>query len=147
LYINSFSKYWTSTYFLYFGWSPAIAIRNTVGHFTKADASSIPVFSPASTSRNVGLTYTNSNVQVDPFTGQTISKSPLDNFAEKAMRHVILGGEFIPAKFLSLRIGYNYQRRQEMKIDTRPGTVGFFIWIWIKCFKIQYQLFRASYEL
>jgi hypothetical protein len=93
------------------------------------------------------LTYENSNVEVDPFTQQTVSKSSLDNFAGKAMRHVILGGEFIPAKFLSLRIGYNYLRRQEMKIDTRPGSVGFSFGLGINVTKFSINYSRAAYHI
>jgi hypothetical protein len=43
----------------------------------------------------------------------------------KAMRHVILVAEFVPAKFLNLRVGYNYQRRQELKLTPVPVPVGF----------------------
>jgi hypothetical protein len=93
------------------------------------------------------LTYDALNEEIDPFTGEAVSKSKLDNFADKAMRHVILGGEFIPAKFLSLRFGYNYQRRQELKIDTRPGTVGFSwgLGINVKRFSINYT--RSTFHL
>jgi hypothetical protein len=93
------------------------------------------------------LTYENSNAEVDPFTGQTISKSSIDNFTDKAMRHLVLGGEFIPAKFLSIRVGYNYLRRQEMKIDTRPGTVGFSFGLGLNVSKFSINYTRAAYHI
>jgi len=93
------------------------------------------------------LTYESQTSEVDPFTGEPVSKSKLDDFAGKAMRHVILGAEFVPAKFLNLRVGYNYQRRQELKIDSRPGTVGFSWGFGINVSKFSINYSRAAYHL
>jgi len=93
------------------------------------------------------LTFENSNVEIDPFTGQAVSKSSLDNFADKAMRHVVLGGEFVPAKFLSIRAGFNYLRRQEMKIETKKGTVGFSFGFGINVSKFSINYSRAAYHI
>ncbi len=93
------------------------------------------------------LTYESLGEEIDPFTGQAVSQSSLDKFANKAFRHVVLGGEFIPAKFLSLRMGYNFQRRQELKIDSRPGTVGFSWGIGINVSKFSINYSRATYHL
>ena len=41
------------------------------------------------------------------------------------MRHLIFGIEFIPLDNFYLRAGYNYQRRQELKISNRTAMVGF----------------------
>ncbi len=78
----------------------------------------------------------------DPSTGEqkTNEKKGLAGFADKAMRHIVLGAEVHPFKILRLRIGYNYQRRQEMVIETKPGTVG---WSW--GFGINVYNFEVSY--
>jgi hypothetical protein len=70
------------------------------------------------------LTY-DDPIELQALTGESSTRSGIGEFADKALRHVVIGGEFMPAKFLSLRLGYNYQRRQEMTIASRTGMVGF----------------------
>jgi len=93
------------------------------------------------------LTYTDPNAPVDPFTGEVTQQSGIDEFASNVMRHIVIGGEFIPAKFLSIRLGYNYLRRQEMKVVSRPGTVGFSWGIGLKVSKFSFSYSRAAYSL
>ena len=93
------------------------------------------------------LTYTDPNAPVDPFTGETTPPSDLEKFAGNVMRHLVFGGEFIPAKFLSIRIGYNYLRRQEMKVVSRPGSVGFSWGFGLKVSKFNFNYARAAYHL
>ena len=94
------------------------------------------------------LTYTDPNDnRVDPLTGEQLDGSSNGGFLDRVMRHVILGGEFLPAKFLSLRFGYNYQRRQELKLTTRPATVGFSWGIGLKISKFNFSYARATYHL
>lgn len=93
------------------------------------------------------LGYADPNAPVDPFTGEAAKQTGIDVFADNAMRHIILGGEFIPAKFLSLRIGYNYLRRQEMKVASRPGSVGFSWGIGLNVSKFNFSYSRAAYHL
>ncbi|NVO18123.1 MAG: type IX secretion system protein PorQ [Bacteroidetes bacterium] len=93
------------------------------------------------------LTYTSTSTEIDPFTGQAIKKNFLDNFGDKAMRHVVLGGEFIPAKFLSLRFGFDYKKRKEMKVETKPGTVGFSFGFGINVSKFSINYSRAAYHI
>lgn len=94
------------------------------------------------------LTYTDPNDnRVDPLTGEQLDGSSNGGFLDRAMRHVVLGGEFIPAKFLSIRIGYNYQRRQELKLTSLPSTVGFSWGIGLKISKFNFSYARARYHL
>ena len=93
------------------------------------------------------LGYTDPNAPVDPFTGEVETESGLDAFAQNVMRHIVIGGEFIPAKFLSIRIGYNYLRRQEMKVVSRPGSVGFSWGIGLTVSKFRFSYSRAAYHL
>ncbi len=61
----------------------------------------------------------------DPITGDIKQKKGISKFADQAMRHVVLGAELTVAKVVSVRIGYNYQRRQELKINGSAGLAGF----------------------
>lgn len=48
-----------------------------------------------------------------------------DSFTKKFMRHLVLGVELLPSPNFTLRAGYNYQLRQEMRMEERMSTVGF----------------------
>ena len=82
---------------------------------------------------------------IDPLTGDTIiNKIGVGN---KIMRHAIFGAEFNITKGLAFRLGYNYQRRQEMKIDSRLGTVGISWGLGVKIYKFSLAYARSAYHL
>jgi hypothetical protein len=58
-------------------------------------------------------------------TDETQAKSGFSLYADELMRHIVLGAECLPFRGLVLRAGYNYHRRQEMKVPSRTGMVGF----------------------
>ena len=94
------------------------------------------------------LTYTDptdpANIP-DPITGQVTAKSGAGKVADEVMRHIVLGAELTIAKVLAIRIGYNYQRRQELKVYDKAGLTGFSIGagLHVKMFNLSYT--RASY--
>ncbi len=47
-----------------------------------------------------------------------------ESFGKQIMRHMVLGVEILPSENFILRVGYNYQRRQELKFNDRAGLVG-----------------------
>jgi len=68
------------------------------------------------------LTY---NYNSTTSTTSGISPAKKSDFAENILRHMIIGTELIPHKNFYISAGYNYQRRSELKIDSRASTVGF----------------------
>ena len=52
-------------------------------------------------------------------------KKGFDLILDETMRHIVIGVECFPFQGLIVRAGYNYNRRQEMKIENRPAMVGF----------------------
>jgi hypothetical protein len=95
------------------------------------------------------LSYTDPNNpsnQADPITGQTEEKSGLARFADNLMRHIVIGAEVTIAKVLAIRLGYNYLKRQEMKLYTKSGLAGFSVGIGlrVKMFSIGYTY--AKYQ-
>jgi hypothetical protein len=76
----------------------------------------------------------------DPNTGTSSEKQGFDLAFDKLMRHMVIGTEIRLGKSVSLRAGYNYRRRQELKIDTKPGMVGFSWGVGVKIYK-----FKISY--
>jgi len=95
------------------------------------------------------LTYTSTlNQEIDNETGEPVdSNTGIAGFGDKLMRHIVIGAELRPFKVIRLRVGYNYMRRKEMLIDTKPGTVG---WSWglgIKVYKFEIAYSRSAYHL
>ena len=73
--------------------------------------------------------------------------SGIEIFGDNLMRHMVLGLEFIPLENFALRFGYNYQRRQELKIPTRISTVGFSWGFGLKISHFRLDYGRATYHL
>ena len=87
--------------------------------------------------------------------GQTFLDAPderttqdkLSEIGDNLMRHVVLGLEFIPSRNFNFRLGYNYRRRQEMKVDTRLSTVGFSWGFGVKVSRFHLNYGRSNYHL
>ena len=84
---------------------------------------------------------------VDPITGEPNKISGIDEFADNLMRHVIVGGEILIGKFLSISGAYNYERRQEMKVPDKRSTVGFSWGIGLRVSQFQFSYARSAYHL
>ncbi len=95
------------------------------------------------------LTYDDPNEapRIDPLTGEIIEQGKAEDIADKILRHIIIGGEFIPARNFYIRFGYNYQKRQEMQVDTRVATVGFSWGFGMRISKFHFNYSRATYHL
>ena len=85
--------------------------------------------------------------ELDPISGEPLPENKLEIFGDKLMRHMIFGFEFLPIDHFYLRAGYNYQRRQEMKISTHVAMVGFSWGFGLRISKFHLSYGRASYHL
>ncbi len=85
--------------------------------------------------------------QTDPITGEVINSSNMEQFGDNLMRHIVIGGELILSKNFSLRGGYYYKRRQELKLDTKTGTVGFSWGFEFRVSKFRFSYARSAYHL
>lgn len=76
-----------------------------------------------------------------------LESSQLSIFSEKLFRHIDFGGELSIGKHIQLRSGYSPIRRQELKVDSYLGTVGFSwgVGVNISHFTINYG--RSTYHL
>jgi len=83
----------------------------------------------------------------DPFTGEATKENKLASFGDNMMRHVVFGVEFLPLKSFSFRIGYNYRRREELKIPDKTGAAGFSWGFGLKIYKFHINYARARYHL
>ena len=87
------------------------------------------------------------NNSTDAFASDTKTESKFDNALDKTMRHITIGTEFTLTQSFVLRFGYNYRRRQEMKVDSRPGTVGFSWGVGIRIKKFHFSYARSAFHL
>ncbi len=82
----------------------------------------------------------------DPLTGEQIDVEN-EGFMETFARHLVFHTELLLSENFHIRVGYNYNRRQELKIDSRPGTVGFTYGFGLKVSKFHLSYGRATYSL
>lgn len=83
----------------------------------------------------------------DPITGEPQYKTGFSKFGDQFLRHIILGTELYIGKNLILRGGYNYRRRQEMKIEDKTAMVGFSWGFGIRIYKFRINYSRVTYSL
>lgn len=66
---------------------------------------------------------------------------------DEIARHLILGGELYFGKAVIIGFGYNHQRRQEMKFDTKKGLAGFSFGIMINIKQFSFGFARGRYHV
>jgi hypothetical protein len=70
-----------------------------------------------------------------------------ESFAKQIMRHAVLGVEILPSDNFSIRAGYNFQRRQELKFDERLSTVGFSLGFGLKVKRFRLDFATSRFHL
>lgn len=67
-----------------------------------------------------------------------------ESIGKQLLRHLVWGIEVLPSPSFTLRAGYNYQLRQELKLEERASTVGFSLGFGVKVkrFKLDYAITR-----
>ena len=61
--------------------------------------------------------------------------------------HLIIAAEFLPSEHFFAIVAYNAQRRNEMTISTKSGTVGFSWGVGMRYDKFSFSYGRARYHL
>jgi len=86
------------------------------------------------------LTYNYSESEGNP--DKTASE-----FFENMFRHIVAGVEVIPHKNFYMSIGYNHQRRSELRTESRAGGTGFSWGFGINASTMTVEFGHASYHL
>lgn len=84
---------------------------------------------------------------VDPLTNEPTDPKKVGDYADMVMRHFVFGGELLLSKNFNARIGYNYQRRKEMRIESKGSSVGFSWGFGLRISHFQFSFARAKYHL
>lgn len=79
-----------------------------------------------------------------PLEGEEQFIEPAESIGKQFMRHLIFGMEVMPSPAFTIRAGYNYHLRQELKVEERLSTVGFSLGfgVKIKRFRLDYATTR-----
>ena len=85
--------------------------------------------------------------EVDAFTGEKNEKSGFDDFLSNSVKHLRIGGELTLAKRLDVRMGYNFRTRKDLRIDDKPGTVGFSWGVGLRLNRFTIAYSRSAYHL
>jgi hypothetical protein len=75
------------------------------------------------------------------------NQSSEDGFVDKTLKHLILGTEFLPTKNFTVRLGYNFQRRDELSVEEKKSTVGFTWGFGFKVSRFRINFASAKYHL
>ena len=86
-------------------------------------------------------------VRIDPLTGDSIVPNPIGVFVDNLARHFVVGGELQIHKNFAIRLGYNYKRRQEMKLQSRRSLIGFSWGFEFRIKKIRFAYARSANHL
>ncbi len=71
----------------------------------------------------------------------------LPSFADNILRHCIFSVEAFPGKPVNLRAGFNYQRRQELKLKDAPGLAGISLGFGLRLKRFSVEYAHARYTL
>ena len=84
-------------------------------------------------------------ITIDPTTQQPEKEKK--HIVDNTLRHIVVGGEFLITKNFNIRLGYNYQRRKELKVESRPGMAGFSLGAGFKISKFNISYAWSSYSI
>jgi hypothetical protein len=71
----------------------------------------------------------------------------LPKFADNILRHCVFGIEAFPGKQFNLRMGFNYKRRQELKLKDAPGMAGMSLGFGLRLKRFSVEYAHARYTL
>ncbi len=69
------------------------------------------------------------------------------SFGQKLMRHFVFGGEFMLMEGFHLRAGYNFMRRQELKVEERRALAGFSFGGMIRLGWLEFSYSKVNYHI
>lgn len=68
-------------------------------------------------------------------------------FLNNALRHVVVGAELFPRKGFNLRLGYNFRRAEELRIEEQRNFSGISVGFGLKMNKLKFNYSYSRYTL
>ncbi|PTB92545.1 penicillin-binding protein [Marinobacter sp. B9-2] len=69
------------------------------------------------------------------------------SFMNNALRHVILGAELFPGKSFNIRVGYNFRRAEELRIEDKRNFSGISAGVGLRFNKLRFDYSYSRYTL
>lgn len=69
------------------------------------------------------------------------------SFFNNALRHVVFGGELFPRKGFNLRLGYNFRRGEELKLEEQRNFSGISVGFGLKMGRLKFDYSYSRYTL
>jgi hypothetical protein len=69
------------------------------------------------------------------------------SFFNNALRHLVLGAELFPTKGFNLRLGYNFRRAEELRIEEQRNFSGISVGFGLKMNKLKFNYSYSRYSL
>lgn len=91
------------------------------------------------------ISFTNPNQAQTSLDGTSTQKKT--SFLGNALRHTIFGVELFPKKAINLRLGYNFRRAEELKVEDIRNFSGISAGVGIKFNKIKFDYSYSKYTL
>ncbi len=73
--------------------------------------------------------------------------SRIERWLDEFLRHTIVAADIIISKNFYVALGYNFQRRKELSIQSKISTVGLSWGFGVKLYRFQLHFARATYHL
>ncbi|TAL57854.1 MAG: type IX secretion system protein PorQ [Bacteroidetes bacterium] len=144
LVIKNFGRQWKTYYFV----REPLPFEVQIGVSKKISHAPFRINFTATHLEKWDITYSDPSIaDSDPITGEVIEDSKLSKFSDKLARHIVFGGEILLSKNFHLRVGYNFQRRKELKLETRSGIAGFSFGFGLRINRFHLSYGYARYHL
>ncbi|MCB0790242.1 MAG: type IX secretion system protein PorQ [Flavobacteriales bacterium] len=82
---------------------------------------------------------------IDPTTGEAIVKKT--SFGEKLTYHLVPSAEILFGRYFMARLGFNFRRRHELRVEGKPGIAGLSFGLGIRVSKFHLSYGFAKYHL
>lgn len=91
------------------------------------------------------VAFSNPNRAESTLDGETTQEKV--SFFNNALRHVVFGGELFPRKGFNLRLGYNFRRGEELKLEEQRSFSGISLGFGLKMGRLKFDYSYSRYTL
>lgn len=91
------------------------------------------------------VAFSNPNRAESTLDGETTQEKV--SFFNNALRHVVFGGELFPRKGFNLRLGYNFRRGEELKLEEQRSFSGISVGFGLKMGRLKFDYSYSRYTL
>lgn len=91
------------------------------------------------------ISFSNPNRAVNSLDGETTQEKV--SIVNNAMRHLLIGAEIFPTRSFNVRLGYNFRRGEELKLEEQRNFSGLSVGFGLKMGKLKFDYSYSRYTL